>query len=738
MSTEPIDTIDALHDSDPLFAGLRLCPAAGFELPPGVAGPMFDLDVWDFGQVIGLAEYLVPTQVRLEFTKISDARWRTVAKELAAALLLPQHEAVKVLPCAYRTCRSIATCNVKVEELTRFFAWLADQNVGSLGQVTDFHCAGYLAHRSRKRDAAGDDLGEARSAGAQAVALLADLANYREVLSADRLPVGLRPFGGATASKVAGLVLSRQNKTLTVPDELLQPLLGAALYLVETLAPHILAELDLLERRRATPRALPRGQRTPDFQEMRAVLARQVAQRRPLDRAAITIRDTRAAGGVLRRGDPLYEVAFDPVARAAGYAVFRMPWLEHLRADFEAALKQVGIAESWCRDAALVPSFGGRTQLAWTVPLDSRALSHLRFLLRFACIVVISATSGMRWSELKELSAGCRLSAREIAPGKTRYKLVSKVIKGQPFGGTQDQWVVLRQAYDCVGLAEQLLFGDAEPGRALFSGMSFSTGMKALRAWVNSPAGARLGLTPLPLGSVSPRTLRQTLAVALAYRPNGLWAVKVHLKHVSVVTSEGYASRPGGAQGRFLAEVGTQEQQRNLEIVAAQYEQFTRGVMPSGPGADELVQFLQCVDGKLGKVAGLTANVVLSDRQVQSMMARRAKTLHLGAANYCWYQDPDKALCHKLARRQGQVAGVQGPMFNLCDSARCPQATQGIEHREVWARTVEQNTVFIGQIGRGHKEERARLQADLARAQRVLDEIDRTAAGRGGTGEGER
>ncbi len=45
----------------------------------------------------------------------------------------------------------------------------------------------------------------------------------------------------------------------------------------------------------------------------------------------------------------------------------------------------------------------------------------------------------------------------------------------------------------------------------------------------------------------------------------------------------------------------------------------------------------------------------------------------------------------------------------------------------MWAQTVKQNTVFIAQISRGRKVERMRLEADLARAQRVLEEIDGAA-----------
>jgi len=60
----------------------------------------------------------------------------------------------------------------------------------------------------------------------------------------------------------------------------------------------------------------------------------------------------------------------------------------------------------------------------------------------------------------------------------------------------------------------------------------------------------------------------------------------------------------------------------------------------------------------------------------------------------------------------------------MCDSARCPQATHHPCHRPAWAASAESTKTFLGTLGRGQKAERARLEADLARAQRVLSEID--------------
>jgi hypothetical protein len=299
-----------------------------------------------------------------------------------------------------------------------------------------------------------------------------------------------------------------------------------------------------------------------------------------------------------------------------------------------------------------------------------------------------------------------------------RYKLASKVIKGRPLGGTEDQWVVAKQAYDAAGVAQELLEAP-EHGTLLFGKLLPRWVFPPFREWVNGPAGQRLGLAPIPEERTTFRRLRRTLAVELAYRPGGLLAAKIHLKHLSVVTTEGYAARPGGAQGKFLADVAEEEQKRNREIVLAEYDNFQNGVMPSGPGARELIEFFDGIDGRLTDEIRTAPNVIFNDREITNMVVKRAKILHLGVANYCWFADPARALCLKLAGTPDATV----PLLNMCDSARCPQATHHPRHRPVWESSVQSKKTFIGALSRGQKTERDRLQADLARDEAVLASI---------------
>jgi hypothetical protein len=97
---------------------------------------------------------------------------------------------------------------------------------------------------------------------------------------------------------------------------------------------------------------------------------------------------------------------------------------------------------------------------------------------------------------------------------------------------------------------------------------------------------------------VSLRALRRTLAIELAYRPGGVLAAKIALKHVAVATTEGYASRPGGAQAELLIEVNKHESERNLELVWAEFCNYQQGIRPAGPGARELTELFARIDAE--------------------------------------------------------------------------------------------------------------------------------------------
>ncbi|MBN9748584.1 hypothetical protein DMP23_47220 [Amycolatopsis sp. A1MSW2902] len=102
------------------------------------------------------------------------------------------------------------------------------------------------------------------------------------------------------------------------------------------------------------------------------------------------------------------------------------------------------------------------------------------------------------------------------------------------------------------------------------------------------------------------------------------------------------------------------------------------------------------------------------------MLARRAKTLHLGAANYCWFSDPAQALCLKTAG----TPQAEQPVLGLCEATRCPQSTFHPVHRAIWQDAAEQHERFLSDLPRSRTVERRRLEQELLRVKEVLSRID--------------
>ena len=723
MTTTALATLGP-HRS--VFASADICREAGLTVPDGTPRPVFEDDLWDFTAVVGLPNQMAKVSRRFDFTAITNVRWRLVAKEQIMAMLAPRHEAVMPLPRAYRTPLHLLTAFGRLAELTRFLNWLTTQGLTNLGDIGTDSREAYLAHRRYLLDDNGQVVGERSPATRRAAAqTVVDLVNHRELFSLDRVPEDLRPWKGAAPSVIAEMPRGvGQNKTAPVADSVLQPMLAAARYLVDTLGPHA---IDLIKQVRDADRrwSHTRGDHiltsTLPTEELTRLLADYERRREPLPLAAEhTIRDRLAAGWSPE--DPLTPISLGLLARQAGFTQFWRQWIPHLRDRIEATLHVVGAEKPFGRNGIAVDRADGDGTLAWTLPLDRLQAVALVGIVRTAAIALLAAVSGMRSSELMELEVGCRRPPEHYGPGLVRYRLASKVIKGQQLGGLADEWVVIEPAYRAAQLLEQL-HDNPENGAPLLGRFAFDVRYTWFRNWVNGPSGQRLTLAPIPEAPVSLRALRRTLAIELAYRPGGLLAAKLHLKHIATATTEGYASRPGGAQAELLAEVNKHEAERNLDLVWAEFRNYQQGIMPAGPAARELTEFFAHVDGKLALADTAVPKTQRSDREVLNLLTKRAQTLHLGAANYCWFTDPSRALCLKLAG----TPHADRPLAGMCDSARCPQATHHPCHRPVWAEHAEQTKTFLGSLGPTRKTERARLQADHDRALRVLDTIDSSA-----------
>jgi hypothetical protein len=156
-----------------------------------------------------------------------------------------------------------------------------------------------------------------------------------------------------------------------------------------------------------------------------------------------------------------------------------------------------------------------------------------------------------------------------------------------------------------------------------------------------------------------------------------------------------------------------------VQLTVEAFRDVQAGRMPAGPGTRSLIEAFHHVDAQLKNAARTDPKILKDDRHLEGLLRKQARTLHVGPANFCWFRDPSKALCLRLAG----TPNATKPLVGMCDSARCPQATHHPCHRPVWAGQATAIDVFI-QSPRVAKGEKARLTPEHDRALRVVAEID--------------
>ncbi|MEH0543650.1 integrase [Streptomyces sp. B21-105] len=645
-----------------VFAQVNVCEIAGLRLAEGAMRPRFEQDRWVFSGLVDSHRMITEREQIWDFTEIINPQWRVVAKEILLAMLAPQYEAVLECAHALRAARSPRTLNGFLEKYIEWFNWLTEKGITSLRGVSQELCKRYLEERS------------------WSVPRLGRPRRRLEPYS------GFVPWKGKTSTQVVGYKSKGPNLTPPVPDSMLQPLLATCLHLVNEVGPHL---VDLMETVRADRAALPTsgGVTLAQLPALRQVLERMRTSGAPLpavDDAQLRKRTTLGEEG------PLKHLGWEALARTVGARRFGDDARQALIPELTALAAEVGFQPPLARQAAVIPRVVDGELVPWTLPLADGDLFFMVDHAVTACLVVTCALSGMRTSELLELEAGCRLAAVATPGGGRRFRLASRLIKGQKFGGVPDEWVVIEQVDHAVALAELLVHRPA--GEALFCTIDLAGRLKNLRGWLERTGNReRWGLPVIPQGPLSARMLRRTLSLAIAERPGGLLAAKIALKHISVATTEGYAARPGGSQRLFHAEVEEAEEAHHVQLTVEAFRDVQAGRMPAGPGARSLIEAFHHVDAQLKNAARTDPKILKDDRHLEGLLRKQARTLHVGPANFCWFRDPSKALCLRLAG----TPNATKPLVGMCDSARCPQATHHPCHRPVWAGQATAIDVFI-------------------------------------------
>lgn len=380
-----------------------------------------------------------------------------------------------------------------------------------------------------------------------------------------------------------------------------------------------------------------------------------------------------------------------------------------------AALFVVQVVGGDCLTAQSTGQPASPTVVAWrdgtSRPWRSRPVDvndpELLGIVMTACFVVVAALTGMRSSELMELRVGC-VSRENRGNGLIRFRVRGVVVKDRSLGGEPDTWTVIEPVVNAIELAEEVGGG----GEFVFGRTPFAARLRSFTNWVNVEAANTLNpITAQP----SLRSFRRTLARTLAFRPHGVLAGKVHLKHLHVATSEGYYGRRGSSAARFLAEVEREHGEAQLERTRDAYDAWRSGQPIAGPGAGSLERDFMAVASELESFSG---TVLESERRLELLLRQRADTLHVGPLSNCWFTDPQRARCLSSLHDRN----VAKPMIGLCEPSRCGNSTLHAEHRAAWQQHLT-DVETLRRSARVPKHEKVRLESERQRLQAIVDSI---------------
>lgn len=667
------------------FLGLRLRD------DPAALHPRFGDDCWDLSAIADIpAHARVPCKLRVAFGGIPDPIWRRCAKEVAIAMLQPNVGLDHRLALARRRPHPPHDLAKVVGHMRRWLGWLAAHGVGRLADVTQAHCDTWLVERL--------DLVTPGTVRAE-VADLRRFAEYRSVLSSDAYPLGFSPWGDNTAAQVAGWRPSAENATPVIPDDVFGPVLAGALFLVQVAGPDVLVARNELRSLRVPATAGSAiDERLVDYIAGLRHQGRQVPE---LHQRSL---DEQRHRRVLDTADPLYRVNFRIIERHIGSGngvIASTPRRRDLVANavVELGLGLGGLDTAPSKVADPTDHLNVRPWHREFSPFD---IEELASLVLTGCYIVVAALSGLRHSELAEMRRGC-VRAEQLANGKVRHRIHTQVIKGRDFGGEPDRWTVVEEVAQAFALVEALV-DDEQPFARRCRG--FKGRYRTFLRWVNGP-GAQGFLAPIPEDwHLNCRQFRRTLAQLLGSRPHGVVAGKIHLKHVSVATSEGYYGRPGSSAAAFLAKVDKERAKAAADLTRQLYDGWKTGQAMTGPGRIELARLFTKVGAEMERFEG---SVVDSERRIDELLRARTSTLHVGPLNYCWFVDAARARCLSPANRTNASA----PLIGMCEPTRCANATTHPGHVPVWIDTGRRiDRLLANPRVPNQEKERLRLERD--------------------------
>jgi hypothetical protein len=650
-------------------------------------GPRFADDVWDLRAFVPRTV----NQARLDFTTLTDAIARRTVKEYLYSRI--RRGSVAGGGTSRAKPLKITYAYTEFNQVRMVLATFRQLGANRLVDVTRHHLTAALERWKRI----------SVHSAAHYVVTVKHLAAHGAFLSQDRLSV--TPWPGRSGKTVAGLRQDRENSTPRIPEQIIGPLLKAAVFYVDT------ASRDILEARREVACLdAARGDTRLAAGEAEVRLRRFIATRREQGRGIPALPHQRNRGTV---------AVIDGVPQAPNTALVCQLANVGKTGAYDRLLHAAGAELGYEIGGLDTPmSIWPDSGRPWRPRLDPLSLNRETTHLRAACWIVIAYLSGMRDREVRELRRDCAFT--DLGDdGRTRYKLRGRVFKGRQLGGDDAEWVVLDVVHRAVAILLDLnddpthLFGyrrGDELGYVLLCAVfarldNFRDHVNDLFSTPGHPfiptdtvarndneddgldADDRIG--EQVAWHLTPNQFRRTLAWHIAHQPFGVVAGTRQYQHAKIALFEGYA---GISASGFAAEVAAEETISKLDYLEDLYRDWNDGSRSSGGAAMRIDAEFDRVRRELGDLPGVVANPA----RLRSLLAHLTKVLHPGVLNDCFHQ-PATAVCGQRA----QALGRPLPMHNMCTI--CPNARRTTVHlpRLVTARNQAQQALIPLTTGGG-------------------------------------
>lgn len=493
-------------------------------------------------------------------------------------------------------------------------------------------------------------------------------------------------FNGATVRQLTGVVAQKrpENETPRIPEGVIAPLIKWALFFIEHVAKDVT---------RAAAEDVARDRSLADWhartapREGTARVERRVAEdldNRQRKGAALPQTITTRRNGQIECGG----INLAAYARELGVPNRHV---HRMGSEIAAEAKRRGIGLTPFHYGTSLSCVPG-TSVAWATAFDRKTVSDGAKFVQTACYILVAYFSGMRDSEVQNLRTGCIEQVVDPLTGQaTRYLIRGTASKGSAGQRTQHAWVTVETAGKAVEVLEALLpvFG---AGPELFGKVSNlwegkEPGIKShlnkyLQRFIDMCQGIAMRLAAEArtdderrvardlsfseewrLGS---RQFRRTIAWYIANRPFGVVAGMIQYGHLSHITFEGYA---GTSHSGFRAEVEREQALARMGDIIELYEDYKRGVRPSGGKAPTVLAEFEFVD----RILAQEGAEVVSEQRLRKMLANLAAHLYPGIYSHCFF-NAETALCLERSERKDQ------PVLANCDELVCANACRWKAH----------------------------------------------------------